>query len=317
MARIVIADDDADIRELVLAPLEAARCGHDRRQPDVGEEHLRASVDGHRQAPAIGPDGTPPMLLILSYRSEDTGRSAVLRAVGSQHSPASAVQFAARDILRQLKEIVVEEYGVPADQVSFGDGKVRLPEGSLDYAEIMFRRFGMQGGTLIGEAVHALIVSTAGGVAPERQRELFQEFVQADASTAAQSGGTGLGLVICRRLASLMGGDVRMESAPGRGTTMYLDVRLPIPASLEGKRCLDVGTYDGFLARYNADLANDFGNLVNRTVSMTKRYLEGVRPAPFDGDTPMPERDWARARAWLFRAMNEEEAEALPPPTAV
>ena len=62
-----------------------------------------------------------------------------------------AVQFAARDILRQLKEIVVKEYGVPADQVSFADGKVRLPEGSLDYAEIMFKRFGMQGGTLLGE----------------------------------------------------------------------------------------------------------------------------------------------------------------------
>ncbi|HEX6175586.1 MAG TPA: xanthine dehydrogenase family protein molybdopterin-binding subunit [Candidatus Binatia bacterium] len=62
-----------------------------------------------------------------------------------------AVQLAARDIMRQLKEIVVKEYGVPADQVSFADGKVRLPEGSLDYAEIMFKRFGMQGGTLLGE----------------------------------------------------------------------------------------------------------------------------------------------------------------------
>jgi signal transduction histidine kinase/CheY-like chemotaxis protein/HPt (histidine-containing phosphotransfer) domain-containing protein len=80
-------------------------------------------------------------------------------------------------------------------------------------------------------------VADAGiGVAPERQRELFQEFVQADASTAARSGGTGLGLVICRRLASLMGGDVRMESAPGRGTTMFLDVQLPIadPSDVEG-----------------------------------------------------------------------------------
>jgi CO/xanthine dehydrogenase Mo-binding subunit len=62
-----------------------------------------------------------------------------------------AVQLAARDIMRQLKDIVVKEYGVPADQVSFADGKVRLPEGSLDYAEIMFKRFGMQGGTLMGE----------------------------------------------------------------------------------------------------------------------------------------------------------------------
>jgi CO/xanthine dehydrogenase Mo-binding subunit len=62
-----------------------------------------------------------------------------------------AVQLAARDIMRQLKEIVIKEYGVPADQVSFADGKVRLPEDSLDYAEIMFKRFGMQGGTLMGE----------------------------------------------------------------------------------------------------------------------------------------------------------------------
>ena len=62
-----------------------------------------------------------------------------------------AVQLAARDIMRQLKDIVVKEYGVPADQVSFADGKVRLPEASLDYAEIMFKRFGMQGGTLMGE----------------------------------------------------------------------------------------------------------------------------------------------------------------------
>jgi CO/xanthine dehydrogenase Mo-binding subunit len=62
-----------------------------------------------------------------------------------------AVQLAAQDIMRQLKDIVVKDYGVPSDQVSFADGKVRLPEGSLDYAEIMFKRFGMQGGTLMGE----------------------------------------------------------------------------------------------------------------------------------------------------------------------
>ncbi len=72
------------------------------------------------------------------------------------------------------------------------------------------------------------VADTGIGVAPDRQRELFQEFVQADATTAARSGGTGLGLVICRRLAALMAGDVRMESTPGRGTTMYLEVRLPI-----------------------------------------------------------------------------------------
>jgi methionyl-tRNA synthetase len=39
-------------------------------------------------------------------------------------------------------------------------------------------------------------------------------------------------------------------------------------------------SWDSFVRRYNADLANDFGNLVNRTVSMTNRYLDGDRPAP-------------------------------------
>jgi methionyl-tRNA synthetase len=42
-------------------------------------------------------------------------------------------------------------------------------------------------------------------------------------------------------------------------------------------------SWDGFVRRYNADLANDFGNLVNRTVSMTNRYLGGERPAPTHG----------------------------------
>ncbi len=42
-------------------------------------------------------------------------------------------------------------------------------------------------------------------------------------------------------------------------------------------------SWDSFVRRYNADLANDFGNLVNRTVSMTNRYLAGERPAPTEG----------------------------------
>jgi methionyl-tRNA synthetase len=43
-------------------------------------------------------------------------------------------------------------------------------------------------------------------------------------------------------------------------------------------------SWDSFVRRYNADLANDFGNLLNRTVSMTNRYLDGERPAPTDGE---------------------------------
>ena len=52
-------------------------------------------------------------------------------------------------------------------------------------------------------------------------------------------------------------------------------------------------SWDSFVRRYNADLANDFGNLVNRTVSMTNRYLEGERPPPRAvGESPLAE-GWA------------------------
>ena len=62
-----------------------------------------------------------------------------------------AVQLAAQHIQQQLKRIVSQEYGVPEAKVSFADGKIRLPESVLDYSEVMFKRFGMQGGTLIGD----------------------------------------------------------------------------------------------------------------------------------------------------------------------
>ncbi|HEX9787601.1 MAG TPA: xanthine dehydrogenase family protein molybdopterin-binding subunit, partial [Candidatus Binatia bacterium] len=62
-----------------------------------------------------------------------------------------AVQLAAQDILRQLKQIVAKEYAVPEDKITFADGKIRLPETALDYSEAMSKRFGMQGGTLVGE----------------------------------------------------------------------------------------------------------------------------------------------------------------------
>jgi CO/xanthine dehydrogenase Mo-binding subunit len=62
-----------------------------------------------------------------------------------------AVQLAARDIMRQLKQIVAKEYGVPEDKINFAGGKIRLPESTLDYADVMFKRFGMPGGTLVGD----------------------------------------------------------------------------------------------------------------------------------------------------------------------
>jgi len=62
------------------------------------------------------------------------------------------------------------------------------------------------------------VIDTGIGLSPEQLAKLFKAFAQADASTTRKYGGTGLGLVISRQLCQMMGGEVTVESDPGRGS---------------------------------------------------------------------------------------------------
>jgi len=73
--------------------------------------------------------------------------------------------------------------------------------------------------------IELAVADTGIGMTPEQLAKLFEEFSQAEASTARHYGGTGLGLAITRKLARMMGGDVTVASEPGKGSVFT--VRLP------------------------------------------------------------------------------------------
>ena len=73
------------------------------------------------------------------------------------------------------------------------------------------------------------VEDTGPGMTAKQARELFQPFTQADASVTRKHGGTGLGLTICRRLATLMGGVVRLDfTAPGQGSRFVFELPLQV-----------------------------------------------------------------------------------------
>ncbi|WP_077000859.1 response regulator [Variovorax sp. KK3] len=79
------------------------------------------------------------------------------------------------------------------------------------------------------------VKDTGIGISPDDQRRLFQPFTQADGDEGRRRpGGTGLGLVISRQLAQMMGGTITLESAAGKGTTITLELSLPIAEAPAG-----------------------------------------------------------------------------------
>ncbi len=94
-----------------------------------------------------------------------------------------------------------------------------------------------------GNWIEFAVSDTGIGMTPEQQAKLFEEFTQADSSTAQRYGGTGLGLAITRKLARMMGGDVTVESTPGKGSVFA--VRLPASATNPAGRSSETETARG------------------------------------------------------------------------
>jgi PAS domain S-box-containing protein len=85
--------------------------------------------------------------------------------------------------------------------------------------------------------IHFTVSDTGIGIAPEKQKLIFQPFSQADSSTTRKFGGTGLGLTISKRLVGLMDGNMWVESEVGRGTQFHFTVRFKT-----SEKPIEVGT---------------------------------------------------------------------------
>jgi len=135
------------------------------------------------------------------------------------------------------------------------------------------------------ESAIALTVSDTGcGISSARIDQLFEKFVQEDASTTRRYGGTGLGLAICRELSSAMGGTIGVESQQGVGTCFR--VELPIQQTKRAPaRVPEADIVTATLAAEGADglkvlVAED--NMVNQQVVVALLSELGITPSVVD-----------------------------------
>jgi signal transduction histidine kinase len=113
-----------------------------------------------------------------------------------------------------------------ADQTRFRQALLNLASNANKFTEKGTITIAAQPQLLNGrKGITVAITDTGIGMTSEQMGKLFQEFSQASSRTASKYGGTGLGLAISKRFCQMMGGDITVESASGKGSTFT--IRLP------------------------------------------------------------------------------------------
>ncbi|SDF77738.1 Signal transduction histidine kinase [Duganella sp. OV458] len=173
-----------------------------------------------------------------------------------------------------------------------------------------------------GPLVLRFIVEDTGlGISEEQQARLFQAFAQADASTTRLYGGTGLGLAISQQLVRKMGGEFKVDSEPGVGSSFSFTVQLQaaadqsprvqsVPAAAQGKHVLVVD--DSEAARHMLKIQLGMLGLKARAVPSGTAAVAAMQLDPYDVlliDADMPDVDGIDT---LHRIASDPEMGAVP-----
>jgi two-component system, sensor histidine kinase and response regulator len=169
-------------------------------------------------------------LAMFAYSAEKKGLE-----LAAQFTPLDSAMSGVRGDPLRLRQVLANLIGNAIKFTEHGEVVVRLRLESETDTDI---------------AVSLTVEDTGIGIAPETLNRIFEHFLQADGSTTRRYGGTGLGLAISRRLLTLMGGTICVESSPGRGSRFIASLQLPKaralprerlePTALEGARVLVV-----------------------------------------------------------------------------
>jgi len=174
---------------------------------------------------------------VLDFNKLDEGR---LELLLSPFDLAEVLQQAADTVTTTIQQkninLFLDTGTVPKDKKVVGD-EMRLKQVILNLLSNA-AKFTEAGSVTLTAHVNHLsdtianiyfaVVDTGIGIAPEKIHLIFDSFTQADAETTRKYGGSGLGLSICKELVKKMGGQLQVNSQPGKGSTFYFNLTLSV-----------------------------------------------------------------------------------------